>query len=363
MDYKEWKLKNDFNPFNTFKILKHIDYWKKISLDNLHELPSPIAVTVDPTNACNYRCIGCNAYKAIHERSSGYISKPFADTLIKFLSEWGVRAVTFAGGGEPLLHFSVMPVFFNDCRKYSMPFGLITNGSLLDKYSLSDFEGIKWIGVSVDASTRETYSYTKNVESDKFGTVIKNIEALTKYGYDVTYKYLVNKYNISEIYMAVKLAKAIGCKNIHIRPLGNAWYEDRKPIFSKEDVEISLAEVTKARMDFEDENFSVFGVTHKFDKNWKVNNCFEKCWATFMYLVVEPGGIISTCCDNRGNEKMQLASGLREPSQITEYWGSDKHLELFKSIDVRRCPRCTFSLHNQCYENCVLKDEMMFDFI
>ena len=42
--------------------------------------------------------------------------------------------------------------------------------------------------------------------------------------YGVSYKYLLyDRDNIGEMYMAAKLAKEIGCKNIHFRPAGTPW--------------------------------------------------------------------------------------------------------------------------------------------
>jgi len=362
-NYREWSMRDEFNPFNTLKILRHADYWSNINIeDGKIFVPPPIAVTIDPANICNYSCIGCNAQKVIAENKT-VMSEKWMNELPQFLNDWGVRSVTLAGGGEPLMS-PYMNDFFAKSSDSKYELALITNGYFIDKFLMPIGLLTKWVGVSVDAGTAETYAYIKNTDVASFNVVLKNIKKLTSIHPRVTYKFLINKQNIEEIYTAVMIAKDLGCSAIHIRPIGLTWYEtDKKQIFSGEQVDKALAAISEARQAFEDNSFKVYGVTHKFDKNWQLANCFEKCWATFMYLVMEPNGVVSTCCDNRGNPAMQLAKGLGSPWEILKYWGSEAHVKMFNEIDVKKCPRCTFTLHNSAYENCILKDKMDVNFI
>lgn len=369
MSHKEWSIKNEFNPFNTMKILKHVDYWRKINIEDPEDIfvPPPIAVTIDPANVCNYRCVGCNARKIITE-SDSFMSQKWMEELPEFLKDWKVRAVTLAGGGEPLLSPFIGKFLEDSVDIGSYELALITNGYMIDRYLPQIMFSTKWVGVSVDASNAETYAKIKNVKQDAFVRVIDNIKRLTKSHRKVTYKFLINKENIDDIFEAAKLARDCGCCAIHLRPIGATWYDDdRRPIFSGTDVAKAIDAIGEAREVFEDDTFRVFGVTHKFDNNWKLSNCFAKCWACFMYLVIEPNGVISTCCDNRGNPAMQLATGrhpgLKSPWDITKHWGKKEHVLMFDAIDVKKCPRCTFTLHNQLYEHCILNDTMDMDFI
>lgn len=360
-NHREWTIRNEFNSFNTMKVVKHVDYWSKIDIEKPY-IPPPIAVTIDPCNMCNYRCVGCNAQKVIAD-SNSVMSEDWMARLPRFLSNWGVKAVTLAGGGEPLLS-PYIGKFLAESENCSYELALITNGYSLKRYMLPIALSMKWIGVSIDAASADTYSKIKNCDPASFDKVLKNVAELSGLNSNVTFKFLMNKQNIGEVYAAVKLAKGLGCCAIHLRPIGLTWYdEDRRQIFTSDEVEKALDEIGMARRDYEDEDFRVFGVTHKFDKNWQLANCFESCWSCFMYLVIEPNGVVSTCCDNRGNPAMQLATGLSSPWEILEYWGSEKHIEMFKQIDVKKCPRCTFVLHNQLYEQEILGDAMDSNFI
>lgn len=360
--FKEWDHKSRFNPFNTSKVIKHVEHWKGISVDHTgfkKTLPPPVAVTVDLSNRCNLKCPYCNAKKVFGNTD---MSPEWMLTLPMFLKEWGVKAVTVAGGGEPLMNKDAA-MFFYSCKNSKLPVALLTNGTRLDFFRDCIRDTCDWIGVSVDAGTPETYAKIKSVPQDTFDKVMSNISMLTYDGVDVTYKFLITADNINDIYKAVFCAKRTGCRQIHIRPMGRTWFDDTKGYFTEGDVEHALGEINRARKDYETDRFKIYGVTHKFGNDWGVENDFCECWASLMYLVIQPNGIISTCCDRRGDEKTILAKDLNSPLDIRKHWGGDRHFKMFKDIDVKKCCRCTFAIHSQIYECMVLEDKTFSDYI
>jgi len=56
---REWNPSKRWNPFNSYKLLAHVDRWKGIKRGRA--IPPPVLVTVDPTNLCNLNCVWCNA--------------------------------------------------------------------------------------------------------------------------------------------------------------------------------------------------------------------------------------------------------------------------------------------------------------
>jgi len=358
--YSEWSYRNKFNAFNTMKVLKHLNYWEGIknALEQRgFDFPPPVAVTVDLSLACNLQCSFCNAKNVM---DNSFMSPEWCISLPKFLKEWGVKAVTIAGGGEPLLNKHAS-MFMYACKEVDMPLGLITNGTMIGKHKEAIMDCCSWVGVSIDAGNSKTYERIKGI--DFFNSVIQQTKSIADYNIEVTYKYLVCPENIQDIKIACQIAKDIGCNQIHIRPMGKAWFEDRDSVFTEEEVNVALENVTKAREEYEDERFKVFGITHKFGTDFKIENDFSKCWSAFMYLLVQPNGVISTCCDRRGDDKVVLAKGLKRPRDIAVKWGAPNHRQMFENIDVKKCCRCTFSLHNQVYENMILEDRTFSDFI
>ena len=44
--------------------------------------------------------------------------------------------------------------------------------------------------------------------------------------------------------------------------------------------------------------------------------------------------------------------------EIRRMWNTEKHKELIRSIDVNKCPRCTFGIYNEMVEKVFIKDMM-----
>jgi len=384
---KEWAAQKKWNPFNSDKLLAQVYRWRKISEGS--PIPQPGLVTVDPINVCNHKCVWCNA-GYILEKNSRAISRETLFELADFFVEWkghpewekGVEAICIAGGGEPLLNKSVGD-FIDRCVDNGIEVGVVTHGGLIDRY-LEPLSKCTWVGVSIDSGTGETFKKLK--QRDSFDKIIENVKLLTEYskknnttlagpgqGYGVSYKYLLHSENAHEIYTAAKIAKEAGCKNFHLRPVGDPWFKvnsenEHKIEFSPDIIEVFNKQVDKAR-ELEDDDFGVFGITHKFDDKLDKSNKFRQCFSVFMTAVFMPSEDASgkfdlgLCCDRRGDDRLTLGKSLESTSQVDDLWGSEKHWDIHKQIRVNECPRCTYQPHNQIFEHVVLSDNMTYRFI
>lgn len=390
----EWNPSKRWNPFNSYKLLAHVEAWRHIKRGKA--LPAPILITIDPTNVCNLNCVWCNA-EFVRERKTS-LSKNALLRIADFLPQWGqgnpyektgVQAICVAGGGEPLLN-PYTGCFIDRVVENGVEVGVVTNGLLINK-NVDSLSHATWVGVSVDAGKRDTFNKLKRKaggREDLFGQVINNIAVLVDYAkshynklglphpaYGVSYKYLLYKENIGEIYEAAKLAKEIGCKNIHFRPAGTTWDKigtSEEIVFSKDEIELFEDQITKA-MELDDGTFGVYGITHKFNSQFERANYFIKCHAVFMTAVIEPPAgkdahedsfVVGLCCDRRGDPKLELAKNITEANEINRLWGSNQHWDIHDRIvaDVE-CPRCTYQPHNEIYEQVILNDSMTYKFI
>lgn len=392
---KEWNSSKRWNPFNSYKLLAHVQRWKRIRRGK--PIPPPVLITVDPTNLCNLNCVWCNAEFIRNERKSSLSKKILLD-IADFLPKWGegvsawkpgVEAICVAGGGEPLLNPATAQ-FIDRVIENGIEVGVVTNGTLIEDY-IDSLSQCTWVGVSVDAGTSDTYNKLKRLSPQKrtFENVVNNIVKLVNYSkrynsrlgamhpsYGVSFKYLLyNKDNIGEIYQATKLAKDIGCKNIHFRPAGTTWDKlgsEQEISFSKEDISLFQQQIQKA-LELDDDNFNVYGVTHKFSSQFNRANYFSNCYAIFMTAVIEPPSIntslkdtyvMGLCCDRRGDPKLELIKDETDIGLIQNMWGSKKHWNILDAIDVKKeCPRCTYQPHNEIYEQVILNDSMTYKFI
>ena len=169
------------------------------------------------------------------------LSEKILCRIADFLPNWGssgsyhpgVKAVCVAGGGESLLN-PATPVFIDRLTRNGIEIGVVTNGTRINT-CIDALSQCTWVGVSVDAGSAKTFNKLKGLpeDSDIFSRIIDNMATLADYSrfyatrlgashpsYGVSYKYLLYKENIGEIYEAAKIAKSIGCKSIHFRPAG-----------------------------------------------------------------------------------------------------------------------------------------------
>jgi sulfatase maturation enzyme AslB (radical SAM superfamily) len=376
----EWSHNRRWNPFNSYKLLAHVEEWKKIKRGDC--IPAPILVTVDPSNVCNLNCAWCNA-EYIRNKSHSMLSRDVLNKVADYLPYWanckpGVRAVCIAGGGEPLTNKHTGE-FIDRLVKNGVEVGVVTNGTLINEF-IEPLSKCTWVGVSIDAGTSQTYEKYKG--SGQFNKVINAIQNLVKYSknnettlgssrpsYGVNYKYLLYGDNISEISEAANIAKNIGCKNIHFRPAGTPWDKIGSSDIKFNDLNIQTfnTQIEKA-MEIDGPDFGVYGITHKFNSQFEKNNCFSKCYSVFMTAVFEPGSIegsfsLGLCCDRRGDKRLELLSDCFDPIEIYGAWGGFSHWLIHDTIRVSECPRCTYQPHNEIYENVILNDSMTHKFI
>ncbi|MFH1137578.1 MAG: radical SAM protein [Pseudomonadota bacterium] len=394
-DFQEWDPKKRWNPFNSNKLLSHVGRWKEIKRGR--PVPPPVLVTIDPTNVCNFNCVWCNA-EYIRKRRRRSLSEKALHNLAEFLVKWeykngvgrfGVEAACVAGGGEPLLNPATAGLI-DHLTQGGIQVGLVSNGSRIHDF-VDSLSQCTWVGVSVDAGAAETFNRLKGLprDSDLFNKIIENIAVLADYSrrhfttlgkvhpaYGVSFKYLIyNKENIGEIYEATRLAKEIGCKNIHFRPAGTTWDKigtDEEIRFSKEDIQLFQDQITRAA-ELDDDKFGVYGITHKFNSQFDSANYFRKCYAIFMTAVFMPpenekqdqdSFTMGLCCDRRGAEKLELVRNSVDFNEISKKWGGKEHWDIHDKIMVaQECPRCTYQPHNEIYEQVILNDAMTYKFI
>jgi len=135
--------------------------------------------------------------------------------LIGDLKDIGVKSITFTGGGEPLMNpnFNEMA---EEAYKLGFELGLITNGISLN--DLSNFDVFKFIRISLDAATRETYRALKG--NDDFDRVVENIRCMPLcYDVDVGISFVVCELNSHEVDKIQILAEELPVEYLQLKPI------------------------------------------------------------------------------------------------------------------------------------------------
>ncbi len=378
----------EWDSFSNIKSMAHYERWKTIERGK--EVAPPVLVTIDSSNMCNLNCKWCNANSV---RKNSIISHSSLMKIADFLCTWkdsnnlfDVKAICIAGGGEPLLN-PFIGEFISVVTKHK-ECSVVTNGLLINNF-LHELLLCKYVAVSVDAGSKETFNKLKGLSSDdeSFDKIISNIKKLVKmskenkcelskegFSFGVNYRMLLYKDNIGEIVKAAEIAKSIGCKNFHVRPATIPWNEKKENIYTKSDLELFKEQIQIAKK-LEDDSFHVKTTLFKFNSDFKTENDFEKCHAIFMTMTIMPPDIkadkdsinVNVCCDRRADKSMNLLTNETNISYIKQMWGSDKHWNIFDLITEdeikNNCPRCTYYQHNVMFDNTVFNDNMLVNFI
>ncbi len=423
---KEWSGISKYNSFNSYKGLMYIDsHYKPISKwwngEEGVKLPPPIELSLDPGHVCNFKCEHCNAqrYLAIHPEQvpedKKLMTKEHLRKIIDFCASWGVRGVCIGGGGEPLMNKNVwdLPAYIVSKR---MECSFATNGSLINEEIAEQMMNCRWVGVSVDAGSKEVFNKVhgfenKNLnkirevreifekmygrgeenkklfqqiadtiakeddgreEKDLFDKVINNLRLLvrkkkeTGSKIDIAYKFLIRPDNWQDIFKACELAKEIGVRDFHARPADL----ERKDFETVMELNYNIDEIHKLFdkcHELEDENFRVFTVMHKYNPDFRIMHTFCNCLSSPLMLQACSDGNVYVCADHRIEPRFKLANHFPNPEEILKVWGSEKHREILKSIDVNKeCGRCTYGEYARQIEEVTLgtkeKDPMCMNF-
>ena len=301
---------------------------------------SPIEVSVDPVNICQFRCEWCNGTRAI---TGKHIPKDAMLEMLENINKWGSKAVCLAGGGEVLLYQHTIETV-EKCAELGLESALITNGYLLkDKVMETCVKYMRWIGISVDAANRETFKNSKKV--DGFNQVIENIKNAVLYRekigskVGITFKFLIYHGNYKEIFNACLLAKGLGCDSFHARPVDYLSFNDTE---IQLDVHEINRQIEKCLKELKDDTFEVVPLFLNFNKDLKRKIEFDKCELSPLLGLVTPTGWW-LCVDRRGHKGTWLC----EIDEIRSYWGSEEHLKLINKINPKHdCGKCTLAKYH-----------------
>ena len=341
------------NKIKILKILKIKGIFEKVDLE---------------TETHNYFMKGvlvhnCNAQRyLVHHpeqvpRDKKVMTKEHLERLIDFCADWGIQGVCLGGGGESLMNKNIWELTPYIASKGMEP-SFATNGSLINKQMAEEMMLCRWVGVSVDAGTRETFQRVHQV--DLFDRVIQNLRMLvtqrerTKSNCDISYKFLISPLNAHEIEQACKLAKEIGVRDFHVRPADLERLDYKSQLKPEYDVS-SIQEQFARCHEMEDERFRVFTVMHKYDPNFRVTHKFRSCIGSPLMLQACADGGIYVCADHRIEPRFRIGSHYPNPEEIKRFWGSPQHRELLQGINVdKECRRCTYgSFAQQIEELCL----------
>lgn len=307
----------DLKQFDILsKTYHHTEHIEKILNE---ERPFPLHLEIDLTNACNHRCKFCVWSELLSKDKS---TLPF-DLVIKVLDnikDLGTKAITWTGGGEPLLHKRFTDIL-EHTSKLGIQSGLLTNGSLLgeekDKQLLSQLEFIRF---SIAGTDRESYLEIQGV--DDFDKVICNLKRICSKEKkpNVGVGILINRKNFYNLESFIKLLDKINCNFIQIR---KDYFSD-----ANESAWFDTEVITMAIECNKKYNISVLGESYS---ELQLQLSYpEKCYAHYFQGNINATGDFYFCKNTRDNPKFSLGNIFQNtPEEIWNDSVNNKELESY----------------------------------
>lgn len=169
------------------------------------DLSLPLAIQIELTESCNFKCPFCYNDSGIRQRNNICIER-WKDMLFYIKKLGGVFLCVFSGG-EPLLYKKELLELMNILHDDKTGMVLITNAYYLDEEfvkKLCKFDWY-WIQVSLDSSISKVHDEIRGVRGS-FNKAIEAIKLLKKHGLPVAISSVICSRNITDIEGIVQMS-------------------------------------------------------------------------------------------------------------------------------------------------------------
>lgn len=358
------------NQYTALKAAWHLD---KIATLRMREQIVPAQIQLIISDLCNHDCGFC-AY-----RMSGYPSNAnFAENgnnnpnrmipvekcleILEDARQMGVQAIQFTGGGEPTVHPDHMRIF-----EFALHLGfdcaLVTNGNILRDGWQDIYPRFKWLRVSLDAGTPDTYAKIRRVKDQFFERALGNIWELSQEierrpGCHLGVSFVVTAQNYGEVMAATRCAAVNGAHSIRFAPVFTPKDDKYYPEWMLRRVgdSISLARRSHPRLKVIDQ-LSNGRLADLKQHSPEYSNC------AYQQFNVYIGGDLNIyrCCNTAYNDRGYIGS-LKE-QRLRDFWQSDEKRRAYAQFDARGCERCAFNDKNRMINYLIEKEPLHVGFV
>lgn len=310
--------------YSNLKFLRFKEHLE--ALEN-RTVVAPVHVRIKPTNRCNHDCWYC-AYRTSELKlgedmdEADAIPEGKMFEIVEDVIEMGVKAVTFSGGGEPLLHKS-LPEVISRLAEGGVKVATLTNGSNLKGRMADAFANHgTWVRISVDAWDDASYKKQRGAKKGGFVNLLENMQAFSATGTDCVLgvSFIVGRENHAHIAEVCKMFKDAGANHVKVSGAvvsnevagNNAYHADIKE---------AVAEQIRSAQSLSDETFHILNHYHDLDER------FEKDYTTCPFLqfltVIGADQQVYTCQD-----KAYTADGILgsiKDRRFKDFWFSEEN--------------------------------------
>jgi len=286
-------------------------------LDRLNELKTtgqtaaPINVEIDLSNRCSLGCAWCH-FSHTHTRGpwAGKAKRPahmldcgdlmdfdLANSILRQLSNVGVRSITWSGGGEPTLH-PKFDTLVEHAAMAKLPQGLYTHGGHIDQERAALLkELMTFVYVSVDECDEVKYKASKGV--DRFWGVVEGLSnlELAKGDAVIGLGYLLHPGNVDDVDAMVAMGRRYNANYVQFRP--TIYYDQSAPGAPHTDTEWISAAMQKLDR-YQNDPFVVADLDRfRMYRDW-AGHGYSTCHWAGLQTVITPNGHVWRCVNKRG---------------------------------------------------------------
>lgn len=335
----------EVTPYSNLKIFAHSD---KLDAVRLGERPAPIYIRLKPTNYCNHHCYYCSyADSELGLRDSvnkhDQIPWPKMQEIIADMHSMEVKAVTFSGGGEPLVYPYIVESM-QGMLDAEIDLSIITNGQLLCGERARVLGAAKWVRVSCDSADAKTYSEIRRLPETAFGEVCDNIKEFAKLKNrtcELGVNFVINHQNAGQVYQMAELVKYLGVNHIKFAArITKDLFTYHAPF--KDSV---IEQLHRAKSKLEDKDFKII---NKYEGDFETSMLFERkyhtCYINRLVTTIGADSKVYFCHD-----KAYVSSGIvgdLSKQSFQELWFSNAVSERYKDFDAME----------ECRHHCVYDD-------
>lgn len=253
--------------------------------------------------------------------------------VLNDLKEIGVKAVTYSGGGEPLMHPGIVQVL-DYTQALGIDLSIITNGQSLTGERARALRHAKWVRVSVDYNDAKQFSAHRNMPEHLFEAILKNLKAFSEQkspDCDLFVNYIVHKGNYEGLVEAAQLFKEHGAENVRFSPMWTPGFKVYHALIQFP-VEKQLRQIQKMC----DEKFTV-NTTYDLTSSANTSHrSYHKCLFTQVVPVVAADANVYACHNKAYDEKGKIGSIANK--RFKDLWFSDEAKTFFDTLDpIRDC--------------------------
>lgn len=288
----------------------------------------PVAVSIEPTTACNLRCPECPSGAEKLERPGGKLQlKHFIPILEKLPPE--TMWLTLYFQGEPYLNKNFIEMV-RTAKKRRLFVSTSTNGHFLDEETARKtiVSGLDKIIVSIDGADAETYlSYRRGGNFEKVLAGVKHLTALKRELKSlsplVVIQFLVFRQNEHQIKDIAALSKSLGADVLELKTAQHYSYEDGNPYMTSID---KYSRYKKRK-------------SGKYALKGNMHNHCRRMWSS---CVITWDGSVVPCCYDKNAE---YCYGNLQQSNFKDIWEGNEAEKFRKQLWLSRkeiaiCSNC-----------------------